>query len=249
MRAALSGLIGGLLAAPVTGVGAAVVGGIGVHDFAIEAGFGDAEAIAFAGDRSGVDNRDDKVFGIFAAAEKGKNAIVGIVGVDRCETVPVKIDFMKSRFSRIEVIEVGDKLLDAAMRIPLERVPIEAVSFAPFVALGDFLAHEEELFAGMSVLISVEKTEVGELLPHIAGHFVEKGVFAVDDFVVREGKKEIFGEGVEKGERELVVLVLAMNGVAGKVVEGVVHPAHVPFEAEAEAAQIIGARDGGPGSG
>jgi hypothetical protein len=29
---------------------------------------------------------------------------------------------------------------------------------------------------------------------------MEKRVFSVDDFIVREGKKEIFGEGVQQGK-------------------------------------------------
>ena len=33
-------------------------------------------------------------------------------------------------------------------------------------------------------MIGEEQTEIGELLPQVAGHFVEQRVFAVDDFVV-----------------------------------------------------------------
>src|SRR5260370_42311634 len=135
---------------------------------------------------------------IFPAAEKGKNAVVRVVGVNPFETMPIKIDFMKGRFRRIEVVEVGDELLNAAVRIPLERVPIEAASFAPLLTLSDFLAHEEELFARVSALVGVQQAEIGELLPHVAGHFVEKRALSVNDFVVREGKKEILGEGVEQ---------------------------------------------------
>src|SRR6266852_9662732 len=40
-----------------------------------------------------------------------------------------------------------------------------------------------------------------------------------------------------------------MNRILGKIFQRVVHPAHVPFEAEAQAAEIGGAGDGGPGSG
>ncbi len=63
-------------------------------------------------------------------------------------------------------------------------MPIQAAGFAPFFALGEFLAHEEEFFAGVRVLIGVEETQISELLPKIAGHFVEQGIFAVYDFVV-----------------------------------------------------------------
>ncbi len=133
------------------------MGGVGIQEFAVVAGFGDAETIAAADDGSGVDDDDDQIIRIFSAAEEGKNAVVGIVGVDPFETMPVKIDFMKGGFRRIEVVQVGDELLNAAVRIPLERVPIEAASFAPLLTLSDFLAHEEELFAGVSVLISVKQ--------------------------------------------------------------------------------------------
>src|SRR5258708_18793411 len=35
------------------------------------------------------------------------------------------------------------------------------------------------------------RSQIGELLPHVAGHLVEKRIFAVDHFVVGEGKDEI----------------------------------------------------------
>ena len=115
-------------------------------------------------------------------------------------------------------------------------MPFEARSFAKFTALRELLAHEEKLFARVAVLVSVEEAQIGELLPHVAGHFVEERVFAVDDFVVGEGQDEIFGECVEQGKGELVLLVFAVDRVGGEIGERVVHPAHVPLEAEAEAA-------------
>ena len=45
----------------------------------------------------------------------------------------------------------------------------------------------------------------------------------------------------------LVVVVLAVDRFFSDVGQGVVHPAHVPFESKAEAAQIDGAGDAGPG--
>src|SRR6266496_2412736 len=206
--------------------------GVSVQDFAIEAGVRNAKTITFADDGRGVDDGDNEVFRVFATTDERENAVVGVVGVNPFKTVPVKIDLMKSGFGGVEMIEVGDEMLDAAMGIPLEQVPVETAGFAPFVALGDFLAHKEEFLAGVSVLIGVKER-----------------VFAVDDFVVREGKQEIFCEGIEKRKSELVVLVFAMDGVVRKKAQSVVHPAHVPFEAEAEATEISGARNSGPGRG
>src|ERR1035438_3672021 len=44
-------------------------------------------------------------------------------------------------------------------------------------------------------------------------------------------------------------MVLAMDGILLEVFERVVHPAHVPFETEAEPAKVGGARDHGIGGG
>ena len=213
MRTALGGDIDGLLAAHVADVRTAVVDGVGVQNFLVEAGIGDTEAVAAADDGRGVDDGDDHILGIFSAADKGENTVVRVVGVNPFETVPVKLNLMESRFGSVEPVEIADEALDATVGIVLKKMPIEAVSFAPFVALGEFLAHEEELFAGMRVLIGVEQTEVGELLPHVAGHFMKERIFSMDDFVVGEGKKKIFGEGVEEREGEFIVLVFAMDGV------------------------------------
>src|SRR5262249_30016285 len=98
----------------------------------------------------------------------------------------------------------------------------------------------------MTVLIGEQETKISKLLPHVAWHFVEERVFAVDDLVVGEGQHEILGEGVDKGEGNFVVLVFAIDGIRREVFKGVVHPAHIPFETEAETAEIGGAGDTGP---
>src|SRR5207244_2370905 len=40
-----------------------------------------------------------------------------------------------------------------------------------------------------------------------------------------------------------------LDGIGGKIIQRVVHPAHVPFQAEAEATEIGGTRNAGPGGG
>ncbi len=98
----------------------------------------------------------------------------------------------------------------------------------------------------MAVLIGVEEAQIGELLPHVAGHFVEKRILAVNDFVVRKRQHKVFGESIEHRKGELVLVVFAMDGVGGEISEGVVHPAHVPLQTEAEAPKVGRAGDAGP---
>ena len=129
------------------------------------------------------------------------------------------------------------------MVAPLEQVPVDRLVVLPLAPLGELVAHEEELLAGVAEHVAVEQAEVGELLPDVARHLVDQRALAVDDLVVRERQDEVLGEGVDQAEAELAVLVLAVDRVFVHVDEGVVHPAHVPLQAEAEAAEIGGPRD------
>ena len=54
----------------------------------------------------------------------------------------------------------------------------------------------------------------------------------------RQRQHEVLAEGVEEAERELVVVEAAVDRVLREVLEGVVHPAHVPLVGEAEAADV-----------
>jgi hypothetical protein len=73
-------------------------------------------------------------------------------------------------------------------------------------------------------------------LPVVTGHAPEDRALAVHDFVMRQRQNEVLGECVVQPEQDLVVMMLAVDRVLADVVQRVVHPAHVPFVAEAEAA-------------
>src|SRR5207249_8128282 len=148
-------------AAHVADVGRDMVGGVRVHDFAVVAGLRNAETVTFADDGRGVDDGDDEVFSVFAAADEGKNTVVGVVGVKPFETVPVKFDLMEGGFGGIEMIEIADEALDAAMGIVLKEMSVDAAGFGPFATLGEFLPHDEKLFVCMSALIGVEQSDIG----------------------------------------------------------------------------------------
>ena len=104
----MAGVVGGGLAAGVADVAAAVVGGVGVENFFVEAGAGDTDDVAFADDGSGIDDDHDKVIFGFTFAQEREDAIVAVVAINPFEALPVEIYFVKSGFAREKVIEVGD---------------------------------------------------------------------------------------------------------------------------------------------
>ena len=65
--------------------------------------------------------------------------------------------------------------------------------------------------------------------------------------VVRHRQHEVLVEGVDQAERQLVVMVAAVDRIVAHVGAGVVHPAHVPLQAEAQPAEVRGPRHARPG--
>jgi hypothetical protein len=74
----------------------------------------------------------------------------------------------------------------------------------PLVPLADLAAHEEQLLARMRPHEAVERTQIGEFLPVVAGHLVDQRALAVHHFVVRQRQDEVLGEGVHHSEAELL---------------------------------------------
>ena len=94
-----------------------------------------------------------------------------------------------------------------------------------------------------------QRAQVGELLPAVARHLAEQRPLSVHHLVMAQRQDEVLTERVQQSERQLVVVIAPVDGILGEVHQGVVHPPHVPFEPEAQAAQVGGAGDGRPGGG
>ncbi|MBG9885398.1 hypothetical protein ABE10_02110, partial [Bacillus toyonensis] len=85
----------------------------------------------------------------------------------------------------------------------------------------------------------------GEPLVVVTGHLGEETAFAVHDLVVADRQDVVLAERIHEGEGHLALVVATVERVALDVFQGVVHPPHVPFEAEAESG-VVGRR-GDPG--
>ena len=185
----------------------------------------------------------------------GEHRVGVVIGDDPLEAFPAVVDFPERGGLFIEVVEGPRVRLQFAVHVVVEQVPVELALVVPLAELAELAAHEEEFLAGVGVHVGQHGADTGELLGvllgvgRVARMLVDEGAFAVDDFIVRDGQDEVLGEGVEEGEGQTVVVVLPTETVEVEVADDVVHPAHVPFEVEAEAADGGGLRNVGPRGG
>ena len=183
-------------------------------------------------------------------AGEGDHGLFGVIHHQPFEAFGLAVLFPQGRMGAVGVVQVAYPALHAFVPAAVfggEQVPVEAFLVVPFAALGEFAAHEQQFFAGVAPHVAVVGAQVGELLPAVAGHFREQRAFAVHDFVMRQRQHEVFAVLVDHAEGEQVVVVFAVDGFFAHVAQGVVHPAHVPFELEAEAADFGGVADAGEG--
>src|SRR5262245_9052461 len=124
------------------------------------------------------------------------------------------------------------------VRAGVEQPPIQFTVRVPFGALANLTAHEEQFFSGKKPLISEQSAQVREPLPVVAGHSAEERAFAMNDFIVRKGQNEILVVMIQHRESEIVLMIFSVNRFVAEIVEGVMHPTHVPLERKSQAAQV-----------
>src|SRR4030042_2418262 len=120
----------------------------------------------------------------------------------------------------------------------LGKGPIQPFVMVPLPPLPNLSAHEKQLLPGLTVHISEKQSEVGKLLPQVARHLAQQRALAVNNLIMRKRHYKVLRESIEHAESQLVVVILPVYGVFGYVHQSVMHPAHVPFGAEAQPSHI-----------
>ena len=120
----------------------------------------------------------------------------------------------------------------------LGQEPLNGLVVAPFNKLADLVAHKVELGTGVRHLVESQRAQACKLAPPVARHAADQRALAVHDLVVAQRANEVLGKGVHDGEREQAVVAGTPRKIGLHVVQGVVHPAHVPLVVEAQAAVL-----------
>ena len=185
--------------------------------------------------------------GVAPLAQPGKHAAISVMHDKPFKPRRLAVELMQGRHRPVQPVEIADQALDAGMPRVFQQVPVEGVIVLPFICLSELAAHEQQLLAGMTEHEAVIGAQIGEALPLVAGHASENGALPMHDLIMGEGQDEVLEECVVQTKQDLAMVVLAVDRVLADVIERVVHPAHVPFVAESQAAPIHRPRYHGPG--
>ena len=147
------------------------------------------------------------------------------------------------------MVETLYAALQRSVALVDQQKPVQLIVILPFDEVRKFTAHEQKFLARMRHGIAIQRAQAREFLPQVAGVLVQHAVLAVHHLVVREWQDVVFAEGVHQRERELIVVVFAIDRIELNIGQHIVHPAHVPLKAKAQAARVHGVRHPGIGGG
>src|SRR5687767_5401492 len=122
-------------AAVVADAAAAVVGRIRVDELAPITLARDTDEIVLPRHRREVADDENDVFGVARFADERHRALLGVAAVDPLETVRVEVELIKGRLGRVDAVQIGHPVHEAAVLGVLEHPPFEAFLVLPFAAL------------------------------------------------------------------------------------------------------------------
>src|SRR5208337_5181521 len=89
---------------------------------------------------------------------------------DPAETLRLAVAHIERGRFAIEPIEIAHQCLQPLVRPEIEQPPGQGLVAVPFAGLAEFLAHEQQLLAGMAPHEAVIGARIGEALPFVARH-------------------------------------------------------------------------------
>ena len=128
-----------------------------------------------------------------------------------------------------------ERLQSSAHRI-LEQTPFETGIMIPFTPGPQLRSHEKYRLARTRDRVADQRAQIGHALPFVARHLAKQGALHVHHFIVRQRIHKPLAVLVHHRERQFIVRPLPEKRIHLVVVQGVVHPPHVPLEGEAQSA-------------
>src|SRR4051812_32326096 len=100
---------------------------IAVENFCPSSNMGNTDAIFVARNRREVTNHQDGIGSTDGLSDKAQHALLRIAAIDPFETFPFTVQFVKSAFVSIGVIQIANPALKLPMRRKIQKVPVQAV--------------------------------------------------------------------------------------------------------------------------
>ena len=157
---------------------------------------------------------------------------------DPLEPLPREIDLIQRRICSVKIIDIPKERFKLLMAFIIENLPAKLFFVIPLVKLTELRAHESELLSRMSHHVADECFYSGKFHFVVARHFVHERTFSVNYLVMAYREHEILTESIDERECQIVMVIRPIDRIKRKIPKHIVHPAHIPFVAEAQSSHV-----------
>jgi len=162
----------------------AVLERVRVQQLAPRPGSVHAEPVPVPDHRREVEYRENARCAAGRVAQDPQRAGDGLARVCPLEAGRLEVELMQSLLGAVEPVEIADAPGDPRVRRVIEEVPVEAPLVVPLAPLPELRALEQQLLAGLRVLVGEQQPQRRQLLPRVAGKAIEERALRVRDLVV-----------------------------------------------------------------
>ena len=138
----------------------------------------------------------DQRFVLQAAAEENHDAVIPVIRLQPLEACPSILHLIQGGLFQVQPVELTRKLLYLRVAFVRQQEPIQLVIVLPLDEVTKLAAHEQQLFAGMSHRIAIQRPKAREFLPQVARLLIQHRALAMHHLIMRERKNKVFIEGV-----------------------------------------------------
>ena len=97
---------------------------VAVQDFLVESRPGNPNTVGKARNRREIQDKNEKVIGVFALAEKSDHRVLSIVTVNPFKTLGFCVALPQCPFPQVQVIEVPNVAVEFPVRFVIEKEPV-----------------------------------------------------------------------------------------------------------------------------
>ena len=168
-------------------------------------------------------------------AFKGVDTPLLLMAVQPPKAIGIVIFFRQSKMLQINMVQVHHEAMELPMYRKIQQVPVLLPLFIPLSQLPNLIPHKIQLFPRMGIHIHIENSGLREFLLILTVHFLQDCSFSVNDFIMGQRQKKMVMIVIHHGKGQLMIVHAAICGSRAAVIQGVVHPAHVPLIVKSKA--------------
>ena len=157
---------------------------------------------------------------------------VSIIRIDPFKSFPALIHLIHRLMTLIQMKQRFYPLFHLLMLRLSQQEPVKFSFLAPFTKLSEFLPHEKKLLTGVSHHECITSFKVSIFIKSQSRHLIKHRTLKMYHFIMRQYQDIILTVCITHGKCHQMMIILTEIWIQLHIFREIVHPSHIPLQAE-----------------